>query len=456
MEEHRSRVRAEDLGKAVIPCKEVPDGVGNPVITAVQPIGAGAQHAFRLSPDPTFFWRHGQYARAFDRLHAAVLADEGVAVLTGNAGTGKTTLVNALAQSLRNERVLVGRLICGDIEPGEMWSAVAHALRLEGLETRRAFTDGGRAAFCTVCAGKRAAVLLVDEAQTLGVDALVELDRLARALSPGDAPVLSMILAGRSELTAYLEKAQCAGLDERIGTWVEVGGLSQAEVASYIGHRLEIAGADPKLLPADVAARIAITSGGIPARINEMCHALVGTVDQMSELVTARTAVSRSSFKRSRWTAAEVGLVVAGLAVGMVVFGAALSRSVAPPPAAVLSPAEPIPQSLDANSPSAVDDLISNPADVRRSAGLAVPESAKAEVAPSGTRQASKAHVETVAPSTGAGRLPRATRRRSAITSAEKDIPAAAAPPVKRPHQNDEPDPSDVIDWLLKEGFDRR
>ncbi len=403
-------------------------------------IDAAARGAFRLTADPAFFWRHGQYARAFDALRAAVLAGERVAVLTGAAGTGKTMLVNALGQTLGDDGVFVGRLMYGRLDTGEMWSAFAHAFGLKGLESREAFTDGARAAFLGVRAGARAAVLIVDEAHMLGSDALVELERLAHVLSPGDHPDLSVILVGLPELRAHVESAECRGLGERIGTSVELVELSPAEVASYIRHRLEIAGAKPERLPADVIGRIATTSGGIPAVINEMCHTFVAGFEAMLEPVTARPpAVPRGSFDGGRWPPARIGLAVIGVTgLAMAVFAGVHHRRVAPPSADVVAPAEPVAAPIDATPPPAVNQPLSSPAAAQQSGEASAPGAA-AERAPD-TKP-----------------LPRATR---GTTAAVRAAPAPAAPPqsaVTQPrHPDDQPDPSDVIDWLLKEGAGRR
>jgi general secretion pathway protein A len=379
-------------------------------------IDAAARDAFRLTADPTFFWRHGQYARIFDALRAAVLAGEQFTVLIGDAGTGKTMLVNALGQTLTDDGVFVGRLIYGRLETSEIWSALAHAFGLTGLESREAFTNGAGAAFRSVC-GARAAVLIVDEAHILASDALVEIERLARVLSPGGRPVLSVLLVGLPELRANLKSADCAGLGERIGTSVEVVDLSPAEVASYIRHRLEIAGANPELLPGDIVGRITTASGGTPALINEMCHAFVAGFDAMLEPITARRpAISSSWFDRGRWPPARIGLVVAGVtALAMTVFAGVHYRRVAPPPA------------------------------------VEAPERAPTQVLPSVTGQPAQADLETTPP------LPRATR---ATTPAARTTPAPTAAPqsagTTSRRQDDQPDPSDVIDWLLKEGAGRR
>src|SRR4030095_7822349 len=250
-------------------------------------IDTAARDAFRLTADPTFFWRHGQYAHALDALRAAVLAGDRFAVLTGEAGTGKTTLLNALGQSLADDGVFVGRLMSGGIEPDEMWSALVHAFRLDDLESRDAFVSRARAGLCTVSARARAAVLTVAESHMLAPDALAELERLADVLSAGDGPLLSVLLVGMPELSAHLESPECARLCQRIGTSVQLVELSEAEVGAYIRHRLEIASANPALLPGDVVGRIATASRGTPALINEMCHAFVAGFGAMPEPITA-------------------------------------------------------------------------------------------------------------------------------------------------------------------------
>ena len=389
-------------------------------------IDTAARDAFRLTADPTFFWRHGQYAHAFDALRAAVLAGDRFAVLTGEAGTGKTTLLNALGQSLADDGVFVGRLMYGRIEPDEMWSALVHAFRLDDLESRDAFASRARAALCTVSAGARAAVLTVDEAHMLAPDALAELERLADVLSAGDGPMLSVLLVGMPELSAHLESLECARLCQRIGTSVQLVELSEAEVAAYIRHRLEIASANPELLPGDVVGRIATASRGTPALINEMCHAFVAGFDAMPEPITAPPRAWPGGWFR-------MGLGVAGVA-GLVVtiVTGVQHRNAAPPPAAVPAPAEPIAGSGEVTPPPAVEQPISSPAAAQPSPApsgpVAAPERTPAQVPPSVTRR----------PAAPAASAP----SRSAVTK-------------PRP-QNDEPDPGDVIDWLMKEGSARR
>ena len=367
-----------------------------------------ARDAFRLTADPAFFWRHGQYARAFDALRAAVLAGERFALLTGDAGTGKTTLVNALGQSLRDDGVLVGQLMYGRIEAAEIWSAVAHGLGLEGLASREAFTSGARAAFLRACAGARAAVLIVDEAQALSPDALVELERLTRVL--GDRPVLSVLLVGLREVSA-LASAECADLVARIGTRVEVAELSAPEVASYIRHRLEVASANPELLPGKVIARIATASGGTPAVINEMCRSLVAGLEARREPVTLLR----------RWPPRRIGLVVAGVAgLGMAILAGAHYRNATPPPAAVLTPVESTPPpAVEPTPPPAVEPPVASP---------------------------------PVPAVSGPVAAPRSSRTTRATTPGVAKAPAATQPR----RQGDEPDPSDAIDWLLKGASQRR
>ena len=374
-------------------------------------IDTAARDAFRLTADPTFFWRRGQYAHAFDALRAAVLAGDRFAVLTGEAGTGKTTLLNALGQSLADDGVFVGRLMYGRIEPDEMWSALAHAFRLDDLESREAFARGAPAALGTVSAGARAAVLAVDEAHMLAPDALAELERLADVLSAGGGPMLSVLLVGMPDLAAHLESPECARLRRRIGTSVQLVELSEAEVAAYIRHRLEIASANPALLPGDVVGRIATASRGTPALINEMCRAFVAGVGAMQEPSTEPPRA-----RPGRWF--RIGLVVAavaGLGVAIVI-GVQHRGPAPPPPAAVVAPAEPTPGSGEVTPSPAVEQPV------------AAPEPTPAQVPPSVTR-------------------------RPAAPAASAPSPSAVTKPRR---QDDEPDPGAVIDWLLKKGPARR
>ena len=222
---------------------------------------------FRLRPDPEFLYLDDATGKAYTALHAAAAGGQGIVCLLGEAGTGKTTLLHALAAeragSTTIARVQQPNLTAAEFEATlleQFGLAIRDASKAEVAARLRQFVASERERGRTV-------LVLVDEAQRCSTSMLRELLRLA-SLTP--APVL--VLAGEAALSTTLAPllAEDAGLPA--ATTLAVPHLDAAHLAGYLRHRLAVAGSDGRMLfESDTLPEIMRYTGGTPALINTLC-----------------------------------------------------------------------------------------------------------------------------------------------------------------------------------------
>lgn len=228
------------------------------------------EHPFNVTPDPRFFYANPVYQEAYASLLLAIRGRKGFAVMTGEVGTGKTTLLRMLMDSLEatirfvyvyNTRLSFDELLTytGDelglpTEGGRL--AKIAALNQFLIEQLRRGGTG---------------VLLIDEAQDLDNDVLESL-RLLSNLETSTEKLLQIILVGQPEFEAKLAEPSLRQLAQRVPTRCRLHPLSDHEVGRYIAARLRTAGYEGRDLFSQAAVRrIAVCSGGIPRLINILC-----------------------------------------------------------------------------------------------------------------------------------------------------------------------------------------
>jgi type II secretory pathway predicted ATPase ExeA len=233
--------------------------------------------------DPSLAWLGGPYGEAF----AALSAGTGLLVLTGEIGTGKTTVANALAQSFLDEGGLVGTLFYPSLEPLDFLRAVAHAYRLPTeLTTRDAFHAELRELVRRAATEGRRVVFVVDEAQSLGGELLDEIERLMASVSdearpspaaphePGVAGLgsFSVLLVGQESLESTLADPAHTRLAQRIGARYRLRPMNEDEVAAYVDHRLTATGVDGVRFTRAAIAEIHRASEGLPRLVDSIAE----------------------------------------------------------------------------------------------------------------------------------------------------------------------------------------
>ncbi|MFN4260575.1 MAG: ExeA family protein [Gemmataceae bacterium] len=254
----------------------------------------GLRHRpFRSTPDNDCYYPATTHETALARLRAALADDEGMALLSGAPGTGKTLLCHRLLEQLGPEygSAFVTNSHCGS--RSALLQAVLFDLNLpyEGRgeqELRLTLTDYLVQRFA---AGQRT-VLLVDEAQNLDSDLLEEL-RLLGNLEARHGKAIQVILAAQETMLETLRRRELAGFSQRLAARACLEPLPSEEAADYLVHQLRCAGARPQDVITDEALTIlAQGSGGLPRLLNRAAHqALVLACQASAAVVDAEAAL---------------------------------------------------------------------------------------------------------------------------------------------------------------------
>src|SRR5215471_6037400 len=235
---------------------------------------------FSLTPDPKFLYRSQSHGDAFDLLQYAIRRREGFVVVTGDIGTGKTTLCRALLEQIDrttftalvlnpflSEEDLLKRILQ---DFGVISRDDAKAGRLAGV-TKQELIDAIYDFLLGLIPLKASAVLIIDEAQNLPLPVLEQI-RILSNLETDKEKLLQIILVGQLELQTLLRSPQLRQLDQRVSIRYELTPLDREGVAAYISHRLTIAGATSAVtFTSDAIDAVHRFSGGIPRLINLVC-----------------------------------------------------------------------------------------------------------------------------------------------------------------------------------------
>ena len=238
-----------------------------------------AEKPFRMTADPRYLYLSATHERALAMLSDFVSRGGGLALVTGEAGTGKTIVCRAAV-----ERANAPTFTALMLNPAtSLDDLLLEALRAFGVTSREDASGASRppradlmAALNGFLAGLTVlgatAVLVVDEAQAVPMEVLAQVPTLAPAAAAG-TPALRVILAGQPELAARLEAPELRGLRDSIAVRYQLTALTADETTAYVHHRLAVAsaGAAPTFT-AGALTRIHGYTGGIPRLINLVCH----------------------------------------------------------------------------------------------------------------------------------------------------------------------------------------
>lgn len=245
---------------------------------------------FGLTPDPKFLYFTPSHREVLANLHYGIQAAKGLIVVTGEAGTGKTTLLRSILSRL-DRSVLSSSIVNPNLTAPDFLRRIALDL---GLGDQASKTDllgslGG------LLAARQSrgltTILFIDEAQGLSRELLEEV-RLLLNFETDTAKQLQIVLSGQPELREKLNHPSLRQLKQRISLRCQIKPLKPAETAGYIRKRLKVAGAARlDLFSADAVELIARISGGVPRVINNICdNALLTAFALDRKLVTAAIA----------------------------------------------------------------------------------------------------------------------------------------------------------------------
>ncbi len=228
------------------------------------------ERPFALLPDPSFLYMSKRHATALTLLQYSIQNRQGFTVITGEVGCGKTTLINRLLDEVGPE-LRVGLINFTHNNFGEMaeWIMMAYGLEYKGKTQVELYDDFVQFLIREYAAG-HPVVLIVDEAQNLGVKGLEEVRMLSNVNAQKDY-LLHLILVGQPELHDLLKKHELRQLTQRVSVAYNLEPFSFGDVAAYIAHRMKVAGGDPAVFAPEAVRLIAAASDGIPRLVNTLC-----------------------------------------------------------------------------------------------------------------------------------------------------------------------------------------
>ncbi|MEM9207985.1 MAG: AAA family ATPase [Pseudomonadota bacterium] len=282
---------------------------------------------FAITPDPRYLFMSERHGEGLAHLLYGVTDSGGFIQLTGEVGTGKTTLVRTLLGQLPNE-VDVALILNPQVTVLEFLQAICRELGVAlpaDRDSPMALVDALNRFLLDAHARGRRIILLVDEAQNLSEEVLEQL-RLLTNLETAKQKLLQIILIGQPELREILARNHLRQLAQRVTGRYHLEPLSRDEAAQYIEHRMRVAGAVGEIFDLGAKHEVHRIAGGIPRIMNVICdRALLGAFSQEQRLVDKRLvrgaaaevagdadiALGTATWK---WAAAVAAIVIAASA----------------------------------------------------------------------------------------------------------------------------------------------
>jgi general secretion pathway protein A len=226
---------------------------------------------FRLTPDPQFLFASKQHTRAKAYMESTIWLADGFVVVTGEIGSGKTTLIEAFLSDLP-DNVTLAYLTQTQIKPVEFLQSVLVEFGYKPFKARKVeLMSMLKDFFVEQYAAGRQVLLVIDEAQNLSRKVLEEV-RLLSGIEAQKEKVLRIILVGQPELNDKLDSRRLAQLTQRVRLRFHLGPLNESETRDYIEHRLRVAGSDGRqIFSEDSFATIFRYCGGVPRLVNILC-----------------------------------------------------------------------------------------------------------------------------------------------------------------------------------------
>jgi general secretion pathway protein A len=239
---------------------------------------------FSLSPDPAFLYRSKQHEEALANLIYGVQSRKGFVVLTGEVGTGKTTMLECLRDYLDSQQTAFAFIFNSRITPDQFFEMIAYDLDLEC--ERKSKTEVLFALNSLVVQQadqNRTTVLIMDEAHNLDWEVLEEI-RLLGNMENRHGKLIQVILSGQPELDRKLDAPNLRQLKQRIVLRCNLEPFSEADTTEYLNSRMEKAGLpNQTIFPPGLIGEIHARSQGIPRVLNAVCDNLLLTCFALEE-----------------------------------------------------------------------------------------------------------------------------------------------------------------------------
>ena len=228
---------------------------------------------FSLLPDPAFLYVSGKHRKALAKLRSGIMNRAGITLITGEIGSGKTTLIQHLIRELEGE-VTIGLVNNIHSRFDDLLQWVLQAFEIEVADTSDVKLHRAFVSFVKEQTTQgRSALLFVDEAQNMSARVLEELRMLMNINV--DYPSFQVVIAGQPELRGILERPDMRQFAQRIAVEHHLQALDAEETGKYIQHRLVVAGGDPGLFDPEACELIFQHSQGVPRLVNSLCDTVL-------------------------------------------------------------------------------------------------------------------------------------------------------------------------------------
>jgi general secretion pathway protein A len=242
---------------------------------------------FRLSPDPQFLYLSRAHARAKAYMESTIWFTDGFVVVTGEIGSGKTTLIESFLRQLDSD-VVIAQINQTQVNAVEFLQSVLVQFGFSPFKMKKAELIATLNSFLIEqYAAGRKVLLIIDEAQNLSLKVLEEI-RMLSGIEATKEKVLRIILAGQPELNEKLDSPQLVQLTQRIRLRFHLGTLSREDLRSYVRHRLDVAGAEGReIFAEDTFPELFKYTGGVPRLVNTLCDtAMMAAFNEDRDFVT--------------------------------------------------------------------------------------------------------------------------------------------------------------------------
>lgn len=230
---------------------------------------------FQISADPRFLWLGSKHKEALAILKYGIFDNRGFLLLSGDVGTGKTTLIHALTREIGDDTV-VATVPDPGLELMDFYRYIARSFAIKApFETKEQFLEVFETFLLRNESQKKKVLLIIDEAQRL-TSALLEEIRLLSNIEKDYTKLLNIFFVGQNEFNDIILKQKNRPLRQRITINYNIDPLEQHEVMEYINFRLGVAGCQEPLFTGDAVREVFAFSDGYPRLINIVCdHALL-------------------------------------------------------------------------------------------------------------------------------------------------------------------------------------
>ena len=266
------------------------------------------ENPFSIAPDPHYFYMSEGHREALAHLVYGINSDGGFILLTGEVGTGKTTVCRCLFDHLP-KNAEIAFILNPKLTVEELLASICDEFGISypaGNRSNKVFVSAINDYLLNAHEEGKQAILIIEEAQNLSVEVLEQI-RLLTNLETSERKLLQIVLLGQPELKDMLAQPQLRQLSQRVTARYHLGPLTKDEVSAYVNHRLSVAGLVRNgLFSEAILKKLFLLTGGIPRIINVVCdRALIGAFAQGKDRVDKKTLVTAarevSGKKEHRW-----------------------------------------------------------------------------------------------------------------------------------------------------------